>query len=259
MQYRNVLESSPLYDSIIVCSEDGMHGNEPQIPGWFQTFAAFGGRQEHGMFKTRTEAIAGLPYCNQQVSDRTDFAFRAFSLGISFWAPPVMDLIVEDLEPDVLYPRQMNAFWQSELPNSCAVEFRVGSDIILTEKCFGLPPGYGPSGGGSGLGVDQTFWAGPCMVSYTSQGIPTLSNRFDFTIGGRGGPVKIPRNHTIEAKIMLSEWARDALALLTGPNTMYFQTDVVNASPLYYPTRYGITASLYGIREVQQRGQLNAR
>jgi len=234
-----------------------MYGSEDQIPGWFQTFAAFGNRQEHGLFKTRTESMAGLPYCNQQVSDRTDFAFHAYSLGISFWAPPSQDLLVESGSPDVLYPSQINTFWMGDLPNSTAVEFRVGSDVILTEKCLGIPPGYGPSGGGYALGVDQTYWAGPCGFQYTSQGVPIVTNRFDFTTDGKASPVAIPKNATIEAKLMLSEWARNALATLVGPGVMYAQNS--NTDSIYFPSRYGITASLYGIREVQQRGQLNAR
>jgi len=257
MDYKNVLESSPIYDSIVICSADGMYGNEAQIPGWFQTFPLFGQRQEHGLFKTRTEAIAGLSYNNQQVSDRTDFAFHAYSLGVCFWGVPCQDLFVETGEPDVLFPSQLNTFWMGDLPNSSAIEFRVGSDVILTEKCLGLPPGYGPSGGGYALGVDQTFWAGPCGFQYTSQGVPFITNRFDFTINGRQKPIAIPRNATIEAKLKLSEWCRDALALMVNsPSVMYFQLS--NSDSLYFPTRYGITVSLYGIREVQQRGQLSA-
>lgn len=253
MQYQNVLESSPIYDSIVVCHGDGMYGSESEIPGWFNTFALFGQRQEHGLFKTRTEAIAGLPYNNQQVSDRTDFAFRAYSIGISFWGPPGWDCQF-DGSGTITDVWQSNSFWMADLPNASGIEFRVGQDVILAEKCLGVPPGYGASGNGFAMGNNLTLdWLGPCAYTYASQGVPHITNRFDFI-----QPVAIPRNATIECKLMLSEYVRNALAVVPGPGAMYFANSAAPEDG-FFKARYGITASLYGIREVQQRGALSAQ
>lgn len=235
-----------------------MTGNEAAIPGWYTTFQAFGQRQDHSLLKTRTEAIAGLAYNNQQIADRCPYGYNAFSIGIEFWAPPMFDMeAVDEVEPERYW--NAAAFWISDLASACGLEFRIGQDVILAEKCFGLPPGYGAFGDGLAWGVNPTtttnanLFQGPQMYFWGTQGQPTISNRFMFE-----SVVEIPRGATIEAKVLLSEYARELLAAMGGPHQLYIPTMPETVSDFFY-SRYGITVSLYGIREVQQRGQLEAR
>lgn len=254
-EFMNVSESWPLYDTIIVCSE--LIGAEANASGWFTSFAQFAARQDHSLFKTRSEASAGLMYCNQQSQDRTDFAYRAMSLGLRFFAPA--DL--QEYPPDNFYSThpgmQLNsAFWRFDLPHHVGVEFRVGQDVKLASTAYRCPAGYGTIGTGATMGADSQQVYGELnknLVFAGGQGVPDVSNRFVFK-----PDIAIPRNETIEVKLLLSDYARRVLAAMTGPGNItsnyWFGEGFTNHE---YPARYGIQCSLWGVREVQQRGQLH--
>lgn len=256
MELLNVAESWPIYDTLIVSEQ--LYGPEQQINGWFTSFAAMSARVDHTLFKTRSEAISGLQYNNQQSTDRTDFAYNSFSIGVRMFGPVNTQEFVGVELPAANFPQDQNAIlWQNVLPNHIALELRVGQDIKLTETLYHLPSGYGIMGGGSSDGFDNGQAQYPptrCHIAFINQGVPDISNRFWFT-----PPLGIPRNETIEAKLYLADYARGLLNAMPGPGH-FFTEEIVSEQSVYHqhPCRYGIQASLWGIREVQQRGQLHA-
>jgi len=254
-QFYNIPESWPIYDTITICRD--LYGQESGQPGFFPSFAAFAQRSDHSLFKMRSEALAGLPYNNQASQDRVDFAFHAFSIGLAFYGPSwANEGIAESTENDAI----VSAFWQMDLPRYIGVEFRIGPDVKLSGTCMRLPPGYGPRASGIAHGIDtvqENVLAPQCIVVPT-QGEASIGNRFRFK-----PPVDLPRNETIEVKLYLSDVARYVLNQLAGPGYITWPTQFAGAEVPEFVTatkaaRYGIQASLWGIREVQQRGELHA-
>ena len=89
-------------------------------------------------------------------------------------------------------------------------------------------------------------------------GEPSIDNRFPFSM-----PVRIPRNATIEANVILTPYLRSIMEGMSGPEYWIGDGEYVAESPgstdfFKVPVRYGIQVSLYGYREVQQRGQYHA-
>lgn len=251
MESKRVLESSPILDSIVICAAAGMYGSESNVPGWFNTFVGFGQQQEHYLFKTRTAAIAGPAYCNMKIADRLDVGFTAFSLGLSWWGVPGFTSEEGEAHAE-LGPYMANAVWANDVVNSSGIEFKVGQDIKLSEKCMGCPPGYGVSGDGAADGGAAAAWGGTTIFTYWNQGVPFKSNRFNFKT-----PIRIPRNETIECRLLLSEYAQHLLTTMAGPDGIYMN-ESNDADSDWFPARFGITASLWGIREVMRRGELEA-
>lgn len=267
-EFFNVREAWPYFDTLIVSRE--LYGSEQNVGGFFTTFNAFTQRQEHSLFKIRSESLVGLMYNNQSTQDRLEFPFHAFSLGISFFAPSFMPQWIGDIPtpPTAINNDQiMSSFWCLDLPRLIGVEFRIGQDVKLTGTPFRLPPGYGPAGGGVGQAVqhhdNDATPAEPLvmqnqMVVAMNQGSPDISNRFTFR-----PPLGIPRTETIEVKILISDIAKNILDRLWGPGYMTIPQSVTvgeidSWSHKEVPCRFGIQASLWGVREVQQRGALHA-
>lgn len=254
MGFKNVMEPWSIYDSMIVSNT--MYGTESSVPGWFTSMGAMGARQDHLFFKGRTEALCGLPYNNQQQADKTDFAFHAASIGVRFFGPPTN----QEFDPDQLTPstpqEALASFWQFDLPNHVGLEFRVGQDVKLESCGFLAPPGYGPKGQGSSTGVDSDGGSPVAMATHITtgtQGVPVKENRFCFKKW-----IEIPRNETIEVTLWLSEYARYVLTNIVGPGAYAFHYWGGEGSAYsVFGTRYGIQCSLYGLREVQQRGELH--
>lgn len=233
-----------------------MYGNEASANGWFTTMAGFGQQQEHRFFKNRNQAMVGLAYNNMLSQDRSDYPFRAVSIGLAFFAPMSPWELVSG---EVTRNRMLSSFFTFDLPHHVGVSFRLGQDVRLEGNGYHFPPGYGPAVSGMTQGLDD-FPAIPGNLSLTqatwsgTQGIPVKENRYVFE-----NEINIPRNETFEVKITLSEYARLILADCGGPGNMEFQANGAEA-PAYtqFPVRYGIQCSLYGVREVQQRGQMHA-
>ena len=250
----NVFETSSYWDTIIVCPS--LFGNEASANGWFTSIAGFGAQQEHRFFKNRNQAMVGLAYNNMMSSDRSDYPFRAVSLGLSFFAPITP---FEVLTGEVTTNRMLSSFWMFDLPNHIGASFRLGQDVRLEANGYHLPPGYGPVPGGMAQGQDD-FPAVPgnasltCAVWSGTQGIPVKENRYVFE-----KEIDIPRNETFEVKLTVSEYARSILSNCGGPGSYDFLTDAgEGAESSFFPVRYGIQCSLYGVREVQQRGAAHA-
>lgn len=250
----NVFETSAYWDTIIISNV--LYGNEVSANGWFTNMAGFGQQQEHRFFKNRNQAMVGLAYNNMLSQDRSDYPFRAVSIGLAFYAPMTP---LEYSAGEVDRNRMLSSFFQFDLPNHVGVSFRLGQDVRLEGNGYHFPPGYGPAVSGMTQGQDdfpavpgnatisQAVWSG-------TQGIPVKENRYIFE-----NEINIPRNETFEVKLTISEYARLILSNCGGPGDYEFQTDGGEGANLTtFPVRYGIQCSLYGVREVQQRGQMHA-
>lgn len=261
--YLNVAESYALYDTIIICKE--LYGKEKTIPGWFYTFRDFAANDKHVFFKNRTIGNSHLAYCNMDSADNVDYVFNAISFGVRFFAPVVHDSLKEVLTP--FGPELINennpCFWLFDLPKHCGIDFRVQQDVIVENNCMATPPGYGPRLGSGAQPIiydptDTNINTTPFKITIGTMGEPCIENRFPFAI-----PVRIPRNATIEANVILSPYIRSIMDNMSGPEYWVGDGALVAETPAntdYFkvPVRYGIQVSLYGYREVQQRGQYHA-
>jgi len=258
MQYANVVEPWEIHDTICVCST--LYGSEEQN-GFFPSFLQFSRREKHLFFKNRSEGNTHLAYNNQQAADRTDFVFHVFSIGVHFFAPPTPLDMQDDQGVAATAQDALPSFWTMDLPSHCGATLRIGQDDKLQAQGLMLSPGYGPNFQGAGTAVQDLGGEGdtfPELVWAACQGVPGRRTRF-FTATDRKGnpkPISIPRNDIVELSLSVSEFARDFLSNAGGPGLLWFDTPVSNTYTV--PTRYGIQASMYGFREVQQRGRLHA-
>ena len=258
MKYKNVREPWEIHDTICVCNT--LYGNESQV-GFFPTFVAFSQREKHLFFKTRSEGNTHLAYNNQSAADRVDFVFHLFSVGVHFFGPPTpLDML--DTAGDASNAQDaLPSFWTMDLPRHCGVTLRIGQDDKLSAQSMMLSPGYGPQFSGAGTAVQDLAGeldCGPELVWSATQGIPGRRSRFFTALDKKGKPrpISIPRNDIVEVSLSVSEFARDFLSNAAGPNDYFFDL-VAAALDGIFPTRYGIQVSMYGYREVQQRGMLH--
>lgn len=252
----NVAETWSIYDTILVSNT--FFGAEQNINTWYSSFANFSRPERHFFFKNRTKGTAGLPYTNRNNADTMDFAFVAFTWGISFFGPSVgvqglaslPDGVVGDVSQ---FDPYSTIYWQSELPNQSAIQLKIQQDIVAELPCSQCMPGYGPSGGGGAafeLPTPPDNQSIPMMNNVITQGSPFHTNRWRFP-----SPLGIPRTASIEGILDMSQYARDALAAMNGPFGIAFNQDS-GAPPFHFLTaRFGIQLALHGVRMVQQRGQ----
>jgi hypothetical protein len=263
-EYKLVQEPWEIHDTLCVCRE--LYASEARA-GYFTTFAAFGAQQRHLFFKRRSEAIVHRSYCNSQSEDRTDFVFYAFQLGLMFFGPPT-PWDVQSYGPGVPIQAQeyLPSFWCGELPRHTSAALLIGQDKKLELQSMMLSPGYGPVQKGAALGIDDpvpgTVYM-PEFVWTTTQGVPVASARYNIFVGTpeKPEPIGIPQGESIELELNLTEHAQNILQSSGGPEFYYTgqpSTGPQGAEGEFIATRYGIQATLWGYRRVQQRGELRA-
>jgi len=261
----NVAESWPIYDTICVCNT--FYGSESVESGWFTSFNTFADKETHSFFKSRTEGNIGLQYTNKQSLDTMDFAFEAYSAGLSFFAPGIRNLgKINSGAWDTLDTGSAH-WWEAELPRHCAIQLKVQQDIVAELPAMMASPGYGPQGGGASQEHEEINYVGPngvvnpqmpaTMNWAMTQGVPSISNRWRFP-----KKIKIPRTSTIEAILHVSDYARGVLAAIndsSGPHNYVLPAGIDQGQTwTEYPARYGIQFSLIGKRLVQQRAQYHS-
>jgi hypothetical protein len=260
----NVAEPWVLYDSIVICDEDGMYGSESTTPGFFTNFATFAAQESHTFFKTRTEGMVGLEYTNMQSADSMDFAFECYSFGCAIISPGVRvsgivsEGVISGLNTGALH------WFETELPRHCSVQLKINQDILCELPAMQCSPGYGMSGGGASFAHNAYEVANndylPVLNFAMSQGVPTMKNRWQFTKRDEQtgeivpNPVKIPRTASVEVILIISEYARTILKTIGGPlNYLFHNPD--GTAIVTFPQRCLLQASLAGKRLVQQRAQ----
>lgn len=257
----NVREAWAIYDTLIISPT--WYGTEAQNRGWFANFVAFAQQEQHQFFIQRTEATAGLAYCNKQTADSMDFGFELFTVGCAFIAPGVRTLSEagDGVDPVDQLNSQTAHWWETVFPRHCALQLKVQQDIIMELPSMAASPGYGPSGAGASFAHDQCGREEPqggvnadylpVLNMSVTQGVPTLKNR--WSLGTK--PIGIPRTGTIEAVITVSEPARIFLQQLAIQPHYFFGGNDGYTPGEYnkFPARFMIQVSLLGRRLVQQR------
>ncbi len=280
MTMMNVREPWELHDTVAICKN--LYGSEP-AGGFFTNFAGFAAQEKHLFFKLRSIGNVHMAYNNQAAVDRSDFVFHAFSIGVRFFAPCTPVLIDEEIAIAAnIIPAPYQSWWMHTLPRHCGFEFSVGQDVKLSANSLMAAPGYGPdiSAIGAGLSGHEvtgvTLPNGDYVLEYQApvipeiiwsgtQGVPQKQFRFQFGDARNPSPIAIPRGEIIEARILLSQYAQRVLQRFQNPGGYVLQQQILDPDPpneplqpwIVFPARFGIQVSLYGMREVQQRGQLH--
>lgn len=259
--YMNVAESYPIYDTVVICEE--LYGKEKSLEGWFTSFRDFAANEKHVFFKSRTIGSANLAYCNMDSADNLDFVYHAVSLGVRFIAPIAPEGFNEIVVSPAFHNENVIPFWAFDLPAHCGIDFRVQQDVIVENTCIATPPGYGMRGGGGAQPLTDTTGTVPNQTPWKvvtgNNGEPVVDNRFPFP-----EPIAIPRNTPIEANLYLGSYAKYIVSRWKGPESWVLLTENQAADPpvdgdfFSTPVRFAIQVSLYGYREVQQRGQYHA-
>lgn len=250
--FENVGENWNYYDTVLV------GGYVPSMQfhdGWFTTFAAIGAAVQIPFFNVRNRNH-GLAYNNQDTRDQTAFAYRIFTIGVSFFAPSCG--LYQSAVPGPVGPETTQTqLWELELPKHASLTLQVQQDERLAGPVLMTPPGYGPVGGGVSQGDPELSWvpggAPPNTALWNfTQGVPELTNKWGFR-----NPIEVPRRANLAVVIQFSEYGRQLLADLSGPHSYPFQS-VLAGNWIYKYGMFGIQVVLGGQRLVQQRGQYHA-
>lgn len=250
--YRNVSEQWLEYDTVGVFDTTLVSSYNITNPnGWFQNLAAMGAVNKIDFFNVRNRNI-GLAYNNQDSRDLMPYAFRAHSLGVSFFCHS-MTQAPNYAQDDTFSPEDsVNHVFCVDLPRHTSVTLKVQQDERLKSHAYFCPPGYGPCGSGFGRGAPSARDGGNNGIDHTasviSQGEPSLANRWQFPV-----PLEIPRRAALSVTLEFNEYARTLLQNMPDENE-WFGVDAgddVNGWPVFF----GIQLSIGGERLVQQRGQ----
>jgi hypothetical protein len=238
----NVYEPWMLYDTVLIGT------GKSSYPGWYESFATLGAASSVPFFNQRNQAQTHPAYNNFDSQEHLSFVFHCYSLGIEFFGMPFSDWgawNVDHYDP-VDYGENYAKFC-SEVVQHSGFVLKVGQD----EKAV-LNSTAAPSGGGI-TGVTNRLYAqlavGEVLGTFQNliNGSPHISNRFKFKT-----PIKMPRAVNVEGKLVFSEYARYLLQLMAGPGT--FTSQNIDAATDFNSIA-GIRVSMFGKREVQQRGE----
>jgi hypothetical protein len=254
----NVVESMTLYDTVLVSP---FISTLQFIDGWFTSFVGIGSQNEVPFLNVRNRNH-GLPYCNQDTRDQMPYGAQIYSLGVEFFAPNVATQFIEELgDPNRYWAEEIHsAIWVSDLPRHASITLRINQDDRLKLNCAMAPSGMGPTGGAMGHGdpaADAVIYNGADLVpgfmkGMTSMGEPVLNNRWPFPV-----PLDVPRKASLSAVIKFSEYGRQLLQHMVGPNLLRFVGGRGSES-VYLNSMFGIRVSLQIKRFVQQRGEYHA-
>lgn len=261
----NVPEGAMLYDNIVV--DSNRQGKEEKINTWFSTIFDFASEESHILFKGRTVGNTGLYATNLKLTDKNQNPFWCISPGILFKGPGVR-VLTEQTSPGVSIGSLnrtnlfLSEYWEMHLPRECSVQVKIGDDIYLEGPAINFPACYGPYY----MGGAAMHMQAPAAISDGEHGFahfayvpgtPNLKDRRRFRI-----PFGIPKDETIEMKILVSKDARNTLkkwaASAQGvyPKIPIPKEDAAINQHTLVPARFSIEGSLLGVREVQPRGSL---
>lgn len=240
--FENVGEPWLLYDSVLIGPTQ-----KDRARGWYEDFAALGAAGNVNFFNVRNRSTTHPAYNDFDASDDVPFVFWAYSIGIEFWSMPISDT-GEDvggfLRPVDWSENYMK--FNAEVPTHSGLEFQVKQDIVLEAPCLALPAGAGINGFTRPLYSLASSPNNTGTFQNLTNGVPGIQNRWPFK-----HPIGIPRDANIRATVKLSQIATRLLESMDGPGT-------ITLGPLVTDPQVnscaGITLSLFGKREVQQRG-----
>lgn len=260
-EYLNVREPMSLRDTVAI--SPFVASMPSPIPGWFSSFALLGATNKLGFFNVRNRAICDLAYNNQETRDNAAFGMRIRKCGVRFYGPalPETQKVAISTPPGnhVWDCFESLPLFASYLPYLCGFVLRVQQDEKLKIPAMMVSSGIGSVCGGFGqrgnLNHSQSTVAG------VNQGVAYLDNTWTFP-----EEIDIPVRALIAAEIVISDYGRNLLQTMTGPNGINIFNDPNTAGyvpSIYDPFAnvgawYGIQVWLSGQRLVPQRGELHA-
>lgn len=237
MQKLNALESWSLYDTVVIASNVNTFFSKE---AYFSSYADLANQATVPFFNSRNQSV-GVQYCNMESANKMPYPYHLYSIGIDFESPTVS----YGDPTDTKLPSDM--FFSNELVKHCGFIFKVSQDEKLVQTCSLMPSGQGVAGYAA-YPVDGSGDAGAAQHNVTN-GVPHRDNRRAMR-----SPIVIPREATIEGQLVLSNYAREALAKAAGPGD-WENDQAVPANN--FPQSSQIRVTMYGYREVQQRNALH--
>lgn len=246
VDYQNVREAWPLYDTILISPWT----SDKKVSGWFTDYQAFSAKQTHPFFNVRNMGETGLAYCNMETKDQMPFAYHIYSLGVSFQAAIGRPANINEEEEPPQWNFMSDAIFIKDMPQHIGLRLRVSQDQKILTTCYLAPEGTGPYGLVAAASFSGSA-GNPVSLTSATQGIPELGNRWKFP-----SPIAVPRGATFSAELELSEYGRELMGHLCGPEPYNFAC-YPDGDPTEIDTVSSIRVSLIGKREVQQRGELH--
>lgn len=250
--FENVGENWTLYDTVL-CG--GYTSSMSFNDGYQTTFAAMGGLNSVPFFNVRNRNH-GLAYNNQDTRDQLPWAFRIFTIGVSFFSPATV--LYRNNAGVPRGPQNIEqALWETELPKHASLVLQTNQDERLKINTLMTPSGSGIVSGGVAQGDPELQIVGnvtpaSALQSY-SQGVPELTNKWGFP-----NPLDVPRRANLSVTIRFSEYGRQLLQTMPGPFFQVFRADGSAGTYTFKNGMFGIQVVLGGQRLVQQRGQYHA-
>ncbi len=238
---KNVYESWALYDTALISKDPDLEKGYPEIA---TSYAALGARKQIPFFNVRNKAKAGEAYCNLDSDQHLSFVFHCYSVGIQFMAPVVGTAF--EAAGAIVYDSVTSQLFAAEMIKHASFRLKVSQDEKLLNHVMLTPEGTGVSG--FGLSGATPGYAG--SQSYHN-GDAEMSNRWKFA-----EPIVMPRNVILEGNLEFSEYGRKILQAMAGPQKLSTKPSALPAD-LTIDATSSIRVSLFGKREVQQRGDLH--
>ena len=237
---KNVLEYWPLYDTVLI--GDNAIIKYPAA-GYYADYAALGAPVSIPFFNIRNRSQVGIAYNNFDSKEHLAYPFHCQSMGVEFIAPVASDNGLAPAIQDIIFGKLVM--------HHCAVTLTVSQDEKLACAVPLCPAGMGIAGGADDAGAANHA---NYIVAESNNGVSSLTNRWKFP-----EPIILPRNVTIRATIEFSPYARNVLQTFgTAPSASGPVTETIG-DQTSHPTVAAIRLSMFGLREVQQRGELHFR
>jgi hypothetical protein len=263
MSGRRVVESFPLYDTVVISSAI----DESNNLGFFNNYAQMGNQNKITFFDQRKQTDTDLAYCNLDAKERFPYGYTAYSFGISFQGPAVGSIATIPGEPttvaEMVFGRwSEEQLFNFELPKHCGVRVKLEQNDVLESNVMFSPAGTGAFGQ-SNIGGSPTspsdYAYNPHVSGMTGGfGIPQMTNRFPFP-----EPLVIPTNSVFSIELEFSQMGKELLKAMQGPSDWVMGEVVDGDPPLVIPHSTPamgmIQVSLMGTRYVQQRGEETAQ
>jgi hypothetical protein len=265
-EFSDVLECEIKFDRIVI--DPDRNGKEANESTFFDNFQEFAAQDKHSLFKGRTVGTVGLSNTNQRMSDKNQLPFYAVSPGIRFCGPGIG--ITQELrsQPRVKLASLTDPnlrtvhFWEVELLRMCAIELKVGQDIIAEGPAQNFPAclgayyadGFNVCDGipraenidDASMGENTAFF----NFGYVT-GHPNIQNRRVFQT-----PIGIPKDEIIEMVLVLSREAREYLNQLRPVAIPLTAHGEAVGKYNMIPARFTVEGTFVGARSVQKRGEL---
>jgi hypothetical protein len=232
-EYKNVRESWPIYDTVLIGLTEQQAA---KYPGGFTTFAAMSAQDEIPFLNIRNSSEAGLAYTNISSKDKTPWPYYLDSFGMRFIYPSPNANASSEHSAEV----QASKIFEGEILDHCYFQFTIREDVVLTIKPAMMPAGFGPTGFMIGNSTQNSIFS-----DNMTNGNPDMRNRWRNV----GASLMIPRDTPIKGSLRFSEYGKMLLQTLNAVAGY----DFAEEEPVQALARIELT--LFGKRDVQQRGE----